>query len=118
MAKLVFEMNQSLDGYVDHMAFAPSRAASAIRDIEAHSSGRVGIDRQRPAVREHLAEADVELVQQKQQAWRLHELLHRGQQMHARPTGRQASRVRIVGSDRETDKERDQSSAHEVTSDL
>ena len=25
MAKLVFGMNQSLDGYVDHMAFAPSR---------------------------------------------------------------------------------------------
>ena len=24
MAKLVFVMNQSLDGYVDHMAFAPS----------------------------------------------------------------------------------------------
>ena len=24
MAKLVFGMNQSLDGYVDHMAFAPS----------------------------------------------------------------------------------------------
>jgi dihydrofolate reductase len=26
MAKLVFGMNQSLDGYVDHMAFAPGRA--------------------------------------------------------------------------------------------
>jgi dihydrofolate reductase len=26
MAKLVFAMNQSLDGYVDHMAFAPSPA--------------------------------------------------------------------------------------------
>lgn len=26
MAKLVFSMNQSLDGYVDHMAFAPSPA--------------------------------------------------------------------------------------------
>lgn len=25
MATLVFGMNQSLDGYVDHMAFAPSR---------------------------------------------------------------------------------------------
>ena len=25
MAKLVFGLNQSLDGYVDHMAFAPSR---------------------------------------------------------------------------------------------
>ena len=24
MAKLVFGMNQSLDGYVDHMAFEPS----------------------------------------------------------------------------------------------
>ena len=24
MAKLVFGMNQSLDGYVDHMAFGPS----------------------------------------------------------------------------------------------
>ncbi len=24
MAKLVFGMNQSLDGYVDHMKFAPS----------------------------------------------------------------------------------------------
>ena len=26
MAKLVFGMNQSLDGYVDHLAFAPGRA--------------------------------------------------------------------------------------------
>ena len=26
MAKLVFGMNQSLDGYVDHMRFAPSAA--------------------------------------------------------------------------------------------
>jgi hypothetical protein len=26
MAKLVFGMNQSLDGYVDHMAFAPGPA--------------------------------------------------------------------------------------------
>ena len=26
MAKLVFGMNQSLDGYVDHMAFGPSPA--------------------------------------------------------------------------------------------
>lgn len=26
MAKLVFGMNQSLDGYVDHMAFAPGTA--------------------------------------------------------------------------------------------
>ena len=26
MAKLVFGMNQSLDGYVDHMAFAPDPA--------------------------------------------------------------------------------------------
>jgi hypothetical protein len=26
MAKLVFGMNQSLDGYVDHTAFGPSRA--------------------------------------------------------------------------------------------
>jgi hypothetical protein len=26
MAKLVFGMNQSLDGYVDHQAFAPSPA--------------------------------------------------------------------------------------------
>jgi hypothetical protein len=26
MARLVFGMNQSLDGYVDHMAFAPSPA--------------------------------------------------------------------------------------------
>src|SRR4029079_19086883 len=26
MAKIVFGMNQSLDGYVDHMAFAPSAA--------------------------------------------------------------------------------------------
>ena len=25
MAKLVFGMNQSLDGYVDHTAFGPSR---------------------------------------------------------------------------------------------
>ena len=27
MAKLVFEMNQSLDGYVDHLAFGPPRPA-------------------------------------------------------------------------------------------
>jgi hypothetical protein len=26
MAKLVFGLNQSLDGYVDHMAFSPSPA--------------------------------------------------------------------------------------------
>ena len=29
MAKLVFGMNQSLDGYVDHMAFAPGPRSSA-----------------------------------------------------------------------------------------
>jgi hypothetical protein len=31
MAKLVFGMNQSLGGYVDHMAFAPARRSSGDR---------------------------------------------------------------------------------------
>ena len=30
MAKLVFGMNQSLDGYVDHLVFAPSPALDGL----------------------------------------------------------------------------------------
>ena len=30
MAKLVYGMNQSLDGYVDHLEFRPSPAASFV----------------------------------------------------------------------------------------
>ena len=38
MAKLVFGLNQSLDGYVDNMAFSPSLALFR-HFIEAHSIG-------------------------------------------------------------------------------
>lgn len=40
MAKLVFGMNQSLDGYVDHMAFAPSPAL--FRHFIEEASGQAG----------------------------------------------------------------------------
>ncbi len=40
MAKLVFGMNQSLDGYVDHMAFAPSPAL--FRHFIEDARGQVG----------------------------------------------------------------------------
>jgi hypothetical protein len=40
MAKLVFGMNQSLDGYVDHMAFAPM--PHAIAPLYQGSSGAGG----------------------------------------------------------------------------
>lgn len=40
MAKLVFGMNQSLDGYVDHTAFAPS--PSLFRHFVAEAQGQVG----------------------------------------------------------------------------
>jgi dihydrofolate reductase len=40
MAKLVFGMNQSLDGYVDHMAFAPSPAL--FRHFINESQGQAG----------------------------------------------------------------------------
>jgi hypothetical protein len=30
MAKLVYGMNQSLDGYVDHLEFRPSQSANSI----------------------------------------------------------------------------------------
>jgi dihydrofolate reductase len=40
MAKLVFGMNQSLDGYVDHMAFAPS--ATLFRHFIEEAEGQVG----------------------------------------------------------------------------
>lgn len=40
MAKLVFGMNQSLDGYVDHMAFAPS--ATLFRHFIAKAEGQSG----------------------------------------------------------------------------
>jgi dihydrofolate reductase len=40
MAKLVFGMNQSLDGYVDHAAFAPGRAR--FRDFVAEIQAQTG----------------------------------------------------------------------------
>jgi hypothetical protein len=45
MAKLVFGMNQSLDGYVDHMAFAPCPALfrhwiEHVRDLTGSVYGR------------------------------------------------------------------------------
>ena len=41
MAKLVFGMNQSLDGYVDHMAFAPEpRALSSLHRAGARPDGQ------------------------------------------------------------------------------
>jgi len=40
MAKLVFGLNQSLDGYVDHMAFAPSPAL--FRHFIEHTQGLTG----------------------------------------------------------------------------
>ncbi|MFM8540635.1 MAG: dihydrofolate reductase family protein, partial [Nitrospira sp.] len=40
MAKLVFGMNQSLDGYVDHMAFAPS--ATLFRHFIEEARGQSG----------------------------------------------------------------------------
>lgn len=41
MAKLVFGMNQSLDGYVDHMAFGPGPPRPPLRPM---SSDRIGED--------------------------------------------------------------------------
>lgn len=40
MAKLVFGMNQSLDGYVDHMCFAPS--ATLFRHFVAEAAAQAG----------------------------------------------------------------------------
>jgi dihydrofolate reductase len=40
MAKLVFGMNQSLDGYVDHMAFAPD--PTLFRHFVAEAQGQAG----------------------------------------------------------------------------
>ena len=40
MAKLVFGMNQSLDGYVDHMAFAPS--STLFRHFIEEAQGQAG----------------------------------------------------------------------------
>jgi dihydrofolate reductase len=40
MARLVFGMNQSLDGYVDHMAFAPS--PTLFRHFIAEAEGQAG----------------------------------------------------------------------------
>jgi len=40
MARLVFGMNQSLDGYVDHMAFAPS--ATLFRHFIEEAQGQAG----------------------------------------------------------------------------
>src|SRR5918993_316188 len=40
MAKLVFGMNQSLDGYVDHMAFAPS--PTLFRHFITEAQGQTG----------------------------------------------------------------------------
>jgi hypothetical protein len=43
MAKLVFGMNQSLDGYVDHLAFAPGHVlfrhfTEQVRDLTWHKA--------------------------------------------------------------------------------
>jgi hypothetical protein len=40
MANLVFGMNQSLDGYVDHMAFAPSH--TLFRHFIEEAQGQAG----------------------------------------------------------------------------
>jgi hypothetical protein len=40
MAKLVFGMNQSLDGYVDHLAFAPS--STLFRHFIEEAQGQAG----------------------------------------------------------------------------
>ena len=40
MAKLIFGMNQSLDGYVDHMAFAPG--PKLFRHFIAEAQGQTG----------------------------------------------------------------------------
>jgi len=40
MAKLVFGMNQSLDGYVDHMAFGPS--STLFRHFIEETQGQTG----------------------------------------------------------------------------
>ncbi len=40
MARLVFGMNQSLDGYVDHTAFAPSR--TLFRHFIEEAQGQAG----------------------------------------------------------------------------
>jgi hypothetical protein len=40
MARLVFGMNQSLDGYVDHMAFGPSR--TLFRHFIEEAQGQAG----------------------------------------------------------------------------
>ena len=41
MARLVFGMNQSLDGYVDHMAFAPA-LPTLFRHFIEEAQGRGG----------------------------------------------------------------------------
>jgi hypothetical protein len=40
MAKLVFGMNQSLDGYVDHMEFAPCQ--TSFRHLIQEAQGQAG----------------------------------------------------------------------------
>ena len=46
VAKLVFGMNQSLDGYVDHMAFAPSPALFRhfIKEAQGQAGTKTGSD--------------------------------------------------------------------------
>ena len=51
MAKLVFGMNQSLDGYVDHTAFAPSPAL--FRHFIEEARGQAGSVFGRKDVRDH-----------------------------------------------------------------
>ena len=41
MAKLVFGMNQSLDGYVDHMSFAPG--PTLFRHFIKEAQGQAGL---------------------------------------------------------------------------
>ena len=49
MARLVFGMNQSLDGYVDHMKFAPSPAL--FRHFVAEAQGQAGSGAQKGRMR-------------------------------------------------------------------
>ena len=49
MARLVFGMNQSLDGYVDHMAFAPS--PTLFRHFIEEAQGQAGSVYGRPPTR-------------------------------------------------------------------
>ena len=52
MAKLVYGLNQSLDGYVDHMKLGPPAPAAFAHFIEL-VRGMTGLDLRSPHVRDH-----------------------------------------------------------------